>query len=192
MIKKSLCLRNSCIEIFVSPNRENIYLDKRKVTSNIEESFYWLVKQIQSENTLMDKTIVYCKSIKDCGRLFTHFREKLGSDSFDVDSQQMLFGMYHHATLSKYQTRVLESFYDEHGPCRLIFATNALGMGINFKDVRHIIHYGPKREMEELVQQIGRAGRDGKPARATLMYHGHHLRNCDNSVKDLCKQSSGC
>ena len=39
-----------------------------------------------------------------------------------------MFAMYHHSTLVKNQARTLESFLDENGKRRLIFATNALGM----------------------------------------------------------------
>ena len=143
---------------------------------------------------MMQKTIVYCKSIKDCGRLYTLFKQKLGDASFQdgvKTSQSMLFGMYHHATPPRLQTRIMDSLYED-GPCRLVFATNALGMGVNFKDVRMIVHYGPPREMEELVQQIGRAGRDGKPANALVLFQGVHLRNCKDSVKEFCNNDSGC
>ena len=50
-------------------NRINIYLYKSRVTTEIDRSFQWLVAKLKSETT-MDKTIVYYKSIKDCGRLF--------------------------------------------------------------------------------------------------------------------------
>lgn len=144
----------------------------------------------------LDKTIVYCKSIKDCGRLFMHFKGELGVDAYPHDCemvpQNLLFAMYHHSTLAKNQERALDSFHDADGKCRLIFATNALGMGVNFPDIRRIIHYGPPREMEELLQQIGRAGRDGKPAHALITYHGRHLKNCDQCVKDLCRATTGC
>lgn len=122
----------------------------------------------------MDKTIAYCKSIKDSGRLFTHFKLQLGKDSYypncETSGNNLIFAMYHHCSLAKNQARTLESFLNENGKCRLIFATNALGVGVNFPNVRHIIHYGPPKEMEELVQKIGRAGRDSRPAFALIMY----------------------
>ena len=100
--------------------------------------------------------------------------------------------MYHHSTLDKQQSIILNSFHEDKGTVRLVFATNALGMGVNFSNVRTIIHYGPPREMEDFVQQIGRAGRDGKPSMAVLLYNGHHLRNCDQNIKDYCSSNSGC
>lgn len=46
--------------------------------------------------------------------------------------------------------------------------------------------------MEDFVQQIGRTGRDGKTSKAVLLYNGHHLRNCDQNIKDYCSSNSGC
>ena len=193
-IQESLCLRKSCVKIFLSPNRENIYINKVKVNSDISESFRWLLDKIWQEKVFTDKTIVYCKSIKDCGRLFTHFKLQLGEDSYypncETSENNLMFAMYHHSTLAKNQAQTLESFLDENGKCRLIFATNALRMGVNFPNVCHIIHYGPPREMEELVQQIGRAGRDGRPAFSLIMYNGQKTRNFDQLVKDFCKTDS--
>ena len=195
-IKESLCLCKQCLEIFKSPNRENIYLHKERVNTNIGQSFKWLIDEIKEKNVTLEKTIIYCKSIKDCGRLFTFFKNELGGNAFasgcEHSSKNLIFSMFHHSTLEKNQKRSLESFHDEEGICRLVFATNAFGMGVNFPDIRQIIHYGPRRQMEELVQQIGRAGRDGKPALAILLFTGHHLQHCNQSVKDLCRSDTNC
>ena len=125
-ILKSLCMRKECIRIFLSPNRKNIYLYKRKVTADLEKSFQWLVDALKKEKNAMEKTIVYCKSIKDCGRLFMFFKLELGEESFFPEtastSSNLLFGMFHHSTLDKQQARVLNSFHDPDGVVRLVFA----------------------------------------------------------------------
>jgi superfamily II DNA helicase RecQ len=100
--------------------------------------------------------------------------------------------MYHHTTLDKHKSRILNSFHEQDGTCRLVFATNALGMGVNFPDVRTVINYGPPREVEEFLQEIGRAGRDGKCAQAVFLFHGHQLKNCDKEIIDYCNSASGC
>lgn len=151
--------------ISVSPDRPNIYLYKAKVNKDLMSAFAWLVNTIKKEANETPRTIIYCKSQKDCGKLFKHFKFELGSFAYyplgsKEVSKNMLIGMYHAKTLQKYKERVSESLFDGGGICRVVFASTALGMGVNIPDVRQVIHYGPPRQMVDFVQEIGRAGRD--------------------------------
>ena len=57
------------------------------------------------------------------------------------------------------------------GALRVVCATNAFGMGIDRPDVEAVVHLDLPGSLEAYYQEIGRAGRDGRPATATLLWY---------------------
>ena len=69
------------------------------------------------------------------------------------------------------------------GKIRVMVATNAFGMGIDKADVRHVVHYEMPDCIESYFQEAGRAGRDLKPANATLMINNTDIANAKKKLK---------
>ena len=62
--------------------------------------------------------------------------------------------MFHSSTPSHNKDVVLTSMTEEAGIVRVVFATTALGMGVNFVGLYSTIHYGAPRSLDDYFQVV--------------------------------------
>src|SRR3954453_18913764 len=80
---------------------------------------------------------------------------------------------YHAGMSGKKRDQIQNDFMD--GRTDVIVATTAFGMGIDKPNIRFVHHYDISESVDSYYQELGRAGRDGEPARAVLFYRPEDL-----------------
>jgi ATP-dependent DNA helicase RecQ len=86
-----------------------------------------------------------------------------------LDAAGRAAAAYHAGLPAAERSRVQDAF--AAGELHIVCATNAFGMGIDRPDVETVVHVDLPGSLEAYYQEIGRAGRDGRPATATLLWH---------------------
>ena len=107
--------------------------------------------------------IIYASTRKEVERIY-HL----------LESKKIAAGMYHGGMSEQLRSENQEAFlYDQ---VQVMVATNAFGMGINKSNVCFVIHAQVPGNIESYYQEAGRAGRDGLPSDAVLMFAPQDLQ----------------
>lgn len=135
-----------------SYNRENIELIISQKRIAKKQLLRFILSDIESGSG-----IVYCRSRRKAEELSAWLVSQ------GVNSQ------FFHANISDHdKTSKISQFSNENN--LVMVATSAFGMGLDFDNIRFVVHMDLPNNLESYYQEIGRAGRDGKPAKALLLY----------------------
>jgi ATP-dependent DNA helicase RecQ len=131
--------------------------------SNIHLEVHELKTEAEKRDTLVGAlatakpAIIYSATRRQAAALATH-----------LVRQGVLAAAYHGGLETNVRNQVQERFLQ--GELDVVVGTNAFGLGINKADVRLVMHSELPRSLEVYYQEIGRAGRDGRPATAAILF----------------------
>ena len=133
---------NGCTFIYASPDRPNICYSV-KLRMDLSTDLTHVLDDLKTKSIKAMRVIIYCKSLNMCADLYAHFMYELGSMSYyppgaEEIANNRLFGMYHSSTSPHNKAVILKSMAALDGTTRVVFATNALGMGVHFVEVNTV------------------------------------------------------
>lgn len=157
-ITRSLGLQNP-LEIVSSFDRANLSLSVVHMPHDERES--WCVRTARSRGS--ECGIFYCVTISEAERIHGALR-RAGVPA----------ALYHGKLGNDAKKAAQDAFMSGRAP--VMVATSGFGMGIDKPDVRYVVCCGMPLSVESYYQQIGRAGRDGKPADTIMLWDEQDLQ----------------
>jgi ATP-dependent DNA helicase RecQ len=149
---------NDPVEIVAGFDRPNIHLD----VSTFQDA-------AAKERFVVERTAVEEKP----GILYAGTRKAADSYAEQLSDLGLSAASYH-AGLSAAERRQTQDRFSA-GELDVVVATSAFGMGIDKANVRFVLHASVPGSLDAYYQEIGRAGRNGAPARAILAYRPQDL-----------------
>src|SRR5262249_47410647 len=120
-----------------------------------EEKMEYLASSLRQ--TATGRILIYCGTRATTEEVAQDLTNEFGSVDF------------YHAGLSAEERTERQEAYSR-AEIRILVATNAFGMGVDYPDVRLVVHYQMPANIDSLYQEMGRAGRDGERSRCLMLY----------------------
>ena len=180
-----------------SPERANLvysfqYIDNDMEIQNI---FNEVISEVREKAEKCTKTIIYCQTRKQTAVVWRAFQVALGNAMYTnltMEARNAMVEMFHSGTPESSKQHILNSVSLPDGYVRVLICTIAFGMGIDIKEARKVIHFGPSQTVESYLQECGRIGRDGRKSRCILFYNGFLTSRCSADMKELINNKEKC
>ena len=156
-IREALGLSN-CVQIIVNPDRHNIFYAKYFRKGHDNESIEGILKllELRSAHPI---TIVHLP-LRWCGFAYALFKSILGHNQYypegagaDAVPKNRLFGQFHAPETEEMKEEILHQRTSSNSTIRVIFATEAMGMGVDISSIQRVILIGTPDTIQQYFQE---------------------------------------
>ena len=145
--------------------------DPAVIVGEFDRPNIWLGSQLATDTAAADAaTLDILRSESDApGTAIVYVASRRRSEELaEAVAGLGLSAAHYHGSMARRQRDATHAAFLD-GSVSVVVATSAFGLGIDKPDVRLILHADPPEDLDAYYQQVGRAGRDGEPARAILL-----------------------
>ena len=182
--------------IRVNPDRPNIYFASFSRPSRgddiLLEILQPLALELQTRRHNFPLTLIYgnLETISEC---YLYFSQTLGAGQYDplgatALAKNRLFTQFHAQYPEHERKRIVSELANEESKLKLLFVTVSFGIGIDIKNIQHVIHIGVPYTMEEYFQEAGRCGRDGLQSQALIYFNSYGISTAKEQMSDTMRK----
>lgn len=137
-------------------------------TGSYRSNLHYQVEQAAGEDGKLARALALVAAQPGAGIIYTATVKAAQGVHAALQAAGHAAGLYHGRMAARRREAVQDDFMQ--GRTRVMVATNAFGLGIDKADLRFVLHYQMPAGLDAYYQESGRAGRDGEPARCTLLF----------------------
>ena len=169
-ILKDLSMNENVFQLTVDPNKHNIkywIFETTCFRGDISKNFDWLVDLLRIEKEKTPRMIIFFfRKIDHIADVFEHLETSLGEQCYvsyskngTNDDRNHLFDTYHLKTDDEVKDSIASSYQKEDGNVCVVLCSTSFSMGLDVKGVNTVIHYRACNNLDDYLQESGRAGR---------------------------------
>lgn len=155
-----------------------------------ESNFHWLVNILKKHQQHTPKTLVFFNRTAVLNAVYLYITHHISQQPGD---SRPLVAMFSKTTSDSCKEHVMTNMTKESA-LRVVLCTSSLSVGVNFTNIKYIIHYGIPSTPSDFLQETGRAAREPSSIALSLVigYPRMVKKETDSTMREYVKSDNKC